>query len=127
MVARSAIYTKTQMMNPIFQAVCSHFLTTRSWNWWGDVWKESVSRPYMASGVAICIGPGAKAQPLHRDDYINHNTHSEISEWDDERDMRRESGVGLMVAGTKVTKENGGTQIIPRSHLWSVLKLELTI
>lgn len=66
------------------------------------------------------IGPGGKAQPLHRDDYISHNFHQEIDEWDDERDKTRESAVGLFVAGTKVTKENGGTQFIPRSHLWYV-------
>ncbi|KAF4539439.1 Phytanoyl-CoA dioxygenase [Lasiodiplodia theobromae] len=64
------------------------------------------------------IGPGGKAQPLHRDDYISHNHHTEIDEWDDERDRNRETAVGLFVAGSRVTKENGGTQFIPRSHLW---------
>jgi ectoine hydroxylase-related dioxygenase (phytanoyl-CoA dioxygenase family) len=106
------------MMNPLFQAVCEHFLTTRSWFWWGDKRKESVSSPYVTSGTAMSIGPGGKAQPLHRDDYINHNYHTEISEWDDERDTRRETAIGLLVAGCKVTKQNGGTQLIPRSHLW---------
>lgn len=32
--------------------------------------------------------------------------------------MRDESAVGMMVAGCRVTKENGGTQFIPGSHLW---------
>lgn len=64
------------------------------------------------------IGPGGKAQPLHRDDYINHNIHEPIDKWDDERDKNRETSVGLFVAGCKVTKENGGTQFIPGSHLW---------
>lgn len=66
------------------------------------------------------IGPGGKAQPLHRDDYISHNIHAGIDKWDDERDANRESAVGLFVAGSKVTKENGGTQFIQGSHLWSV-------
>jgi ectoine hydroxylase-related dioxygenase (phytanoyl-CoA dioxygenase family) len=120
MVARSQTFTRTQMMNPLFQAVCEHFLTTRSWFWWGDKRKESVSSPYVTSCTAMSIGPSGKAQPLHRDDYINHNYHTEISEWDDERDMRRETAIGLLVAGCKVTKQNGGTQLIPRSHLWYV-------
>ncbi|KAM0213025.1 hypothetical protein ACHAQD_009467 [Fusarium lateritium] len=64
------------------------------------------------------IGPGGKAQPLHRDDYISHNIHTDIEKWDDERDVNRESAVGLFVAGSKVTKENGGTQFIQGSHLW---------
>ena len=107
-------------MNPVFGAVSDHFLTTRSWFWWGNEKKESVSKPYVHSTVAMRIGPGAKAQPLHRDDYISHNIHQEVSEWIDERDMNRESAVGFFVAGTKVTKENGGTQFIPKSHLWYV-------
>ena len=127
MIARSQTYTKSQVMNPIFQGVCNHFLTTRSWFWWGDKRKESVSLPYVTSCTAMRIGPGGKAQPLHRDDYINHNYHTEISEWDDERDARRETAVGLMVAGSRVTKENGGTQLIPRSHLWYVRLLLLLL
>lgn len=118
MVARSPTYTKTQMMNPLFQAICEYFLTTRTWFWWGETRKESVSKPYVSSTLGIRIGPGGKAQPLHRDDFINHTYHEEISEWDDKRDKKRETAIGLMVAGSKITKENGGTQFIPGSHLW---------
>lgn len=120
LLALSPTYAQTQMMNPTYQKVCEHFLTTRSWFWWGDVKKESVSKPYVHSCTAMRIGPGGKAQPLHRDDYINHNIHQEIDSWDDERDMGRETSIGLFVAGSKITKENGGTQFIPRSHLWYV-------
>lgn len=109
-------------MNPVFQQVCDHFLTTRSWFWWGDEQKESVSKPYIHSCTAMRIAPGGKAQPLHRDDYINHNYHEEIDAWDDERDKNRESAIGFFVAGSRITKENGGTQFIPRSHLWYVFE-----
>ncbi|XHG09927.1 hypothetical protein AWENTII_012963 [Aspergillus wentii] len=118
LIARSPTYTKTQLMNPIYRQVCDHFLTTRSTFWWGDEQKESLSKPYVHSCTAMRIGPGGKAQPLHRDDYISHRYHSEIGQWDDTRDMDRESAVGLFVAGCRITKENGGTQFIPRSHLW---------
>ncbi|KNG89889.1 phytanoyl-CoA dioxygenase family protein [Aspergillus nomiae NRRL 13137] len=118
LIARSPTYTKTQLMNPLFRKVCEHFLTTKSWFWWGDEKKESVSKPYVHSCTAMRIGPGGKAQPLHRDDYIAHRYHTEIDKWDDARDMNRESAVGLFVAGCRITKKNGGTQFIPRSHLW---------
>ena len=118
MIALSPTYTMTQVMHPLYRAICDHFLTTRSWFWWGDNRKESVSKPYVHSCVAMRIGPGGKAQPLHRDDYIAHNVHTEISEWDDERDRNRESAIGCFVAGCKVTKQNGGTAFIPGSHLW---------
>ncbi|RAH65249.1 phytanoyl-CoA dioxygenase family protein [Aspergillus aculeatinus CBS 121060] len=118
MIALSPTYTRTQVMNPLFQAVCAHFLTTRSVFWWGDQQKESVSRPYVTSCTGIEVGPGAQAQPLHRDSYINHNILPEIEAWDDERDQTRETALGMMVAGCKVTQENGGTQFILGSHLW---------
>ncbi|WQF77178.1 Putative phytanoyl-CoA dioxygenase [Colletotrichum destructivum] len=118
LLALSPTYAKTQVMNSVYQQVCDHFLTTRSCFWWGSEKKESVSKPYVHSCTAMRIGPGGKAQPLHRDDYISHNHHPEVGSWDDERDKNRESAVGLFVAGSKVTKENGGTQFIPRSHLW---------
>ncbi|KAF2726970.1 PhyH-domain-containing protein [Polyplosphaeria fusca] len=118
LIGLSTTYTKTQLMNPLYHAVCDHFLTTRSWFWWGDERKESVSKPYVHSCVALRIGPGGKAQPLHRDDYIGHNIHDEVQEWDDTRDMCRETAVGLFVAGCKITKQNGGTAFIPGSHLW---------
>ncbi|KDN66784.1 putative phytanoyl-CoA dioxygenase [Colletotrichum sublineola] len=76
------------------------------------------SQPYLCQNPAMRIRPGGKAQPLHRDDYISHNYHQEIDCWNDVRDRNRETAVGLFVAGSKVTKENGGTQFIPRSHLW---------
>ncbi|KAL4878777.1 phytanoyl-CoA dioxygenase [Aspergillus karnatakaensis] len=118
-VAISPTYTKTQVMNPVFQAICAELLTTRSTFWWGDKRKESVSKPYLTSCTAIEIGPGGKAQPLHGDSYVNHRVVSEVAEWDDERDRTRETSIGMMVAGCKATKKNGGTQFIPGSHLWS--------
>lgn len=118
LLALSPTYARTQLMHPLYRAVCDHFLTTRTWNWWGDEWKESVSKPYVHSCTAMRIGPGGKAQPLHRDDYISHNLNPEVDSWDDERDMRRETAIGMFVAGSRVTKANGGTQFIPGSHLW---------
>ncbi|KAL5341194.1 phytanoyl-CoA dioxygenase [Aspergillus crustosus] len=119
MIAKSPTYTQTQLMNPVFQAICAQLLTTRSTFWWGDKRKDSVSKPYVTSSVAIEVGPGAKAQPLHADSYVNHRVVPEISAWDDERDKNRETSIGMMVAGCQVTKENGGTQFIPGSHLWA--------
>lgn len=108
-------------MHPLFQAISAHFLTTRSTYWWGNKRKESVSRPYVQAALAIQVGPGAKAQPLHCDSYINHRVVDEVDEWDDERDANRETSLGMFVAGCEVTKENGGTQVILGSHLWQVV------
>ncbi|KAL3470492.1 hypothetical protein BJX99DRAFT_251161 [Aspergillus californicus] len=119
LIALSPTFVRTQMMHPLFQSICAHFLTTRNSFWWGDKLKESISKPCITSAVALEIGPGGKAQPLHRDSYIHHRVVPHVEEWDDERDVDREVAIGMMVAGCDVTKENGGTQFIPGSHLWA--------
>ncbi|TQN67719.1 Dioxygenase swnH1 [Colletotrichum shisoi] len=50
--------------------------------------------------------------------YAKTQVMNSVYQQDDERDKNRESAVGLFVAGSKVTKENRGTQFIPRSRLW---------
>ncbi|KAJ9149790.1 Phytanoyl-CoA dioxygenase [Pleurostoma richardsiae] len=93
MNAYSPTYTENFLMNPLYQAV--------------------------SASTGIQVGPGAPDQEIHRDDYIHHNVHNEISEWVDERDLNsRESAVGLFVAGSKTTKANGATRFLPGSHLW---------
>ncbi|KAL4953496.1 phytanoyl-CoA dioxygenase [Aspergillus filifer] len=122
MIGKSPTYVKTQLMNPVFQAITSAMLTTKNTFWWGDKRKESISKPQVGSCVAMEIGPGAKAQPLHQDSYISHRFVPEIDGWDEERDRLRETSIGMLVAGCKVTKEIGGTQFIPGSHLWATYR-----
>jgi ectoine hydroxylase-related dioxygenase (phytanoyl-CoA dioxygenase family) len=58
---------------------------------------------------AIQIGPGQGAQPLHRDDTAflwRHPTGG------------REGRVQILCAVSDFTAENGGTLVIPGSHLW---------
>ncbi|KAL4904295.1 hypothetical protein BDW74DRAFT_178877 [Aspergillus multicolor] len=120
LIGISPTYVSSQLMHPLFQELSNHFLTTRSTYWWGDKKKESVSLPYVTSTVAIQVGPGARAQPLHCDSYIGHRVVDAIEQWDDERDLgRRETSIGMFVAGCEVYRENGGTQVILGSHLWS--------
>jgi hypothetical protein len=77
LIGASPTYTRTQAMNLLFQSLCAELLTTRSTFWWGDTRKESVSKPYVTAAVAIQIGPGAKAQQLHGDSYVNHRVRDE--------------------------------------------------
>ncbi|WP_062795710.1 phytanoyl-CoA dioxygenase family protein [Williamsia muralis] len=58
---------------------------------------------------AIQIAPGQGAQPIHRDDTVFLWRHPSFG---------REARVQIMVAVTDFTKENGGTLVIPGSHLW---------
>ena len=74
------------------------------------------SRFEMSPGIRIGatqliqIGPGQPAQMLHRDDWAflwRHPAHD-----------RREGRLQIMVAISDFTRENGGTLVVPGSHLW---------
>ncbi|KAL1631157.1 hypothetical protein SLS56_004546 [Neofusicoccum ribis] len=119
MNAYSPTFTGKMLMHPLYQSVVNHFLSTTNSFWWGEDRRTHVAKPQVSACTAFQVGPGAKDQQIHRDDYIFHNAHSEISEWNDERDLNgRESAVGVFVAGVKTTKANGATRFIPGSHLW---------
>lgn len=66
--------------------------------------------------VCFSIGPGATAQPLHRDDWCYHVVARKVEAYPE--DLQRDVGVGFFVAGKKATRENGCTRFIPGSHLW---------
>lgn len=68
--------------------------------------------PRLSLSVAFDMRPGARQQPLHRDEDVWGTTH--------EREWRREDirQIGVLIAGTKSVKENGATLVIPGSHTW---------
>ena len=95
--------------HPLYLPVAKHFLCRPR-----DVWVGDRRRPMAADiriGVtqAIQIGPRQSAQPLHRDDTAflwRHPTGG------------REGRVQVICAVTDFTAANGGTLVIPGSHLW---------
>jgi swainsonine biosynthesis dioxygenase SwnH1/2 len=68
--------------------------------------------PRLSLSVAFDMRPGARQQPLHRDEDVWGTTH--------EHGFTRESirQIGVLIAGTKSVRENGATLVIPGSHLW---------
>jgi ectoine hydroxylase-related dioxygenase (phytanoyl-CoA dioxygenase family) len=56
---------------------------------------------------AIQIWPGQAAQVVHRDDALHHRRHP-----------GPDSSIQILYAGTRFTKENGATLVIPGSHKW---------
>lgn len=96
----------------------------------GDKVEESSSLPQLHNTIVFRIGPGAGAQPLHRDDSPHYPDRRAVAE----HVLGRDCGIGLFVAGTRTTKANGtcfdrkdelgakwaigATRFIPGSHLW---------
>ena len=74
--------------------------------------EELVVDPLLSIALAFHVGHGSPRQALHRDDMIFSSRHSpdmKINEVD---------GFSCFLAGTKVTRENGGTMVILGSHKW---------
>jgi len=154
MIGVSRTYTQDQLMHPLYQAICDHFLTSRNFFWWVSIvsavsvllyrsWnsiRERNGKSPSQLRKLILVWPSELAlEPKHSlhtevcrtewsdreyllmftDDYHAHNAHTEVPvPWVDERDMNRETAVGLFVAGTDTNKANEATRFIPGSHLW---------
>ncbi|OGE54274.1 hypothetical protein PENARI_c006G01653 [Penicillium arizonense] len=116
---KSPTYAREICMHPLFQGVSSRFLTEKQWYWSGTEKQWTVSRPQLSNTIVFSIGPGAAAQPLHRDDSIHQRVTKFAEVYPSGREgTRRDSSIGFFVAGKKATKANGATRFIPGSHLW---------
>ncbi|KAH8693053.1 phytanoyl-CoA dioxygenase [Talaromyces proteolyticus] len=122
LVGLSPTWVNNVLMHPVYQKVCTRFLTIRHWNWSGNRKLWATSRPIINATSCFSIRPGSKAQELHRDDTVHHNRIEAVDVYPEDLSPsapKRETSLALFLAGTKATKENGATECIPGSHLWS--------
>ncbi|KAJ4186274.1 hypothetical protein NW767_012694 [Fusarium falciforme] len=96
--------------HPLYRDAAKEILRDVTYPWWGDSRSICVSDPVLAVSQAFTRGPHTKGQPLHRDDTPQHFEHVEGS--------GDSSLLGILVAGSRCTFENGATQLIVGSHLW---------
>ena len=74
--------------------------------------EELVVDPLLSIAMGFNIGHASPRQALHRDDMIfssKHHPNMKINEVD---------GFSCFLAGTRITRENGGTMVILGSHKW---------
>ncbi|KAK5121560.1 hypothetical protein LTR85_004732 [Meristemomyces frigidus] len=115
MMGKSRTFAENVVGNQLWTEVCDALLTcVHEKNWVGDKKERSVSLPQLMNTIIFSIGPGARAQVLHRDDSNHHQALSAVAE----HELGRDTGIGLFVAAKKTTKQNGATRFIPGSHLW---------
>ncbi|MCV7287815.1 phytanoyl-CoA dioxygenase family protein [Mycolicibacterium wolinskyi] len=94
---------------PHFRAAADHFLARPVYRWVGDEKVELTPTYQVGATQVIDIHPGEGAQPLHRDDMVWSWRHGE---------GEHQARVQVMVAVTDFTADNGGTLVVPGSHLW---------
>jgi ectoine hydroxylase-related dioxygenase (phytanoyl-CoA dioxygenase family) len=112
---KSTTFVDSIVMNRLWLHLTHELLTSRHITWAGQSQHESVSKPQVSATIVFAIQPGAKDQVLHRDDGNSHNIIPEITE--DQYAPARDDTIGLFVAGSKTTRQNGATRFVPRSHL----------
>ncbi|ORY11779.1 phytanoyl-CoA dioxygenase [Clohesyomyces aquaticus] len=74
--------------------------------------EELVVDPLLSISLGFCISQGSPRQALHRDDMIFSSKHRP------DMKINEQDGFSCFLAGTRVTRENGGTMIILGSHKW---------
>lgn len=86
--------------------------------------------PILSAAATLDIGPGVKAQDLHRDDFIWQQTHKAGDE--KTYTLGQDVSMGLLVPGVKTTAANGATLVKPslakiptgkRSLFWILIML----
>ncbi|KAB8255423.1 hypothetical protein BDV32DRAFT_130704 [Aspergillus pseudonomiae] len=75
------------------------------------VFHENSGTYWMGAAQVIQIGPGNKAQPLHRDQ-------GQFPVFNYLGPKAPEAVINFLIALTDFTEENGATRLIPDSHLW---------
>ena len=129
---RSATARESWLQQPAFLGILNHFLRTKTvpYNDNGSTVLETDA--ILSAAATLDIGPGVKAQDLHRDDFIWQQTHK--AKGGEGYQMGSDFSMGLLVPGVNTTKANGatlvedflsrlsphadGAQFVPGSHLW---------
>ncbi|KAL9576390.1 MAG: hypothetical protein Q9212_007137 [Teloschistes hypoglaucus] len=107
---RSDTARESWLQQEPLQKIFTHFLrtVTKPYHWVGDGYGELTTNPILSAAATLDIGPGAKAQDLHRDDFIWQQTHSERRTT---YTLGSDVGMGLLVAGVKTSAANGATLV----------------
>lgn len=94
-------------LSSVFQETAKHFLCLPKGMWYGQDRVDETPTMQIGATQCIQIHPGQGLQPLHRDDSIFYTVHPGPTD-----------AIGMMVAISDFTEENGATRVIPGSHLW---------
>lgn len=114
LIGRSKTVRDKFFSHKIYQDLSEYFLARTTVNYYDQQKTTYTSHPLLSMSMTMAIGPGGKAQRIHRDDKNHHATHMKS----DEYIMGNDVLLGLMVPTCKTTVENAATQVIPGSHLW---------
>lgn len=103
------------LTDKVYTGVMDKFLSVRHTSWLGTKKFVVEEKPIVAMSSIFEVGPGMKVQDLHRDDAIWYSKKPEIRPED--YAFGRDYCISFFVAGTRTTRANGATRVVPGSHL----------
>lgn len=106
---RSETARERWLQQPAFLEILNHFLRTKSIPYNDNGATVIETDAILSSAATLDIGPGVKAQDVHRDDFIWQQTHT-VKEGQGYQ-MDSDVGMGLLVPGVNTTKANGATLV----------------
>ncbi|KAL2823634.1 hypothetical protein BJY01DRAFT_263302 [Aspergillus pseudoustus] len=112
LAARSATFATELLMHPVFTDLAQRMLTDTAIIYYERERTVSIAEPQVSVTQMLCASPGAAAWGLRRQDECHHIAHP----------AKRESDLGILYAGTDVTRENGAVRVVVGSNRWDDLR-----
>lgn len=132
MASRSKTYREEWLVDPLVDKLTSVFVDKTTSNFYGETKHTYTSRAIINTALSMEIGPGGKAQRLHRDDKNHHIEH--VDQTKAGYKIGSDLSMAFLVPGIATRYENGATmvgcqivnsgnmtdeiQAVPGSHLW---------
>ncbi|WVW84380.1 hypothetical protein I302_106414 [Kwoniella bestiolae CBS 10118] len=113
LATKSRTWVDKVLLNPVLGGLADFALTRRTKTTISQPGQWSTCKPEINLSGLLEIHPGGDRQDLHRDDALFHQKVVAASDWT----PRREHSIVTLLALSKVTTANGGTLVIPESHL----------
>ncbi|GAA6021114.1 hypothetical protein JCM10207_003370 [Rhodosporidiobolus poonsookiae] len=98
------------IQDKVWQGLMGTFLSAEVQTYTGKQLVVQKTGFQLNATVAVTAMPGSTAQALHRDQVLH--------AFQAEENSLKTSMVGCLIALSDITEENGGTAVIPGSHLW---------
>lgn len=108
---RSTTARETWLQQPELLHIINHFLRTVSIPYNDGGHTEIATDSILSASATMDIGPGVKAQDLHRDEFIWQHTQTN-EKTRDRYEMGQDISMGLLVPGIDTYQENGATLVI---------------
>lgn len=109
LISRSKTARENWLLHPTISALTAEFVDKTTSNFYGEQLHTYTSKAIASITITMEIGPGGKAQRLHRDDKNYHVHHADQTR----TGYQKESDVlmGFLIPGVNTTIENGATQV----------------